>query len=65
MPELEREREALGAFLTAEVTRRFGPDRAATLARDIHTLARDLAEVAATEVADETEPAFFLTEGGR
>jgi hypothetical protein len=61
----EREHEAMRAYLAAEVTRRFGPERAATLDRDIDLLVRDLAQVGATEVADETEPAFFLAEDGR
>jgi hypothetical protein len=50
-------------FLTAEVTRRFGPDRAAALGRDIEALAGDLAEVAASELPAEIEPGFFLLEG--
>ena len=59
----ERGREAMRLLLTAEVTRRFGPDRAAALGRDIDALAADLAEVAAAELPAETEPAFFLLEG--
>jgi hypothetical protein len=59
----EQEREAMRVSLTAEATRRFGAERAAALARDIETLAADLAEVAAAEIPDETEPAFFLHEG--
>ena len=46
--------------LTAEATRRFGAERAATLARDIDALARALARVASTDVPEGTEPAFFL-----
>ena len=61
-----RDRDAMRALLTAEATRRFGADRAAILARDIDALAADLAEVAAADVPEETEPAFFLrTEPGR
>lgn len=60
---MHERREAMRAFLTAEVTRRFGADRAAALARDIDALAADLAQVAAAELPDETEPAFFLLEG--
>ena len=59
----EREREAMRLLLTAEATRRFGPERAAVLGRDIDALAADLAEVAAAELPDETEPGFFLLEG--
>ena len=55
-------RETMRAFLTAEATRRFGAERAAALARDIDALAADLAQVAAAELPDETEPAFFLRE---
>jgi hypothetical protein len=51
-------------FLTAEVTRRFGAERAASLSREIDLLAADLAAVALAELPDETEPAFFLREGG-
>jgi hypothetical protein len=53
--------EAMRLMLTAEATRRFGAERAATLSRDIEALARELARVAATEVPDATEPGFFLT----
>ena len=56
----EPEREAMRTLLTAEVTRRFGAERAAMLARDIEALAGDLAAVAAADVPEETEPAFFL-----
>jgi hypothetical protein len=56
----ERERDAMRAVLTAEATRRFGAERAAVLARDIEALAVDLAAVVATDVPEETEPAFFL-----
>jgi hypothetical protein len=59
----EAERAAMRDLLTAEATRRFGAERAAALGRDIAALAADLAEVAAAEVRDETEPAFFLLEG--
>jgi len=52
--------EAMRLMLTAEATRRFGAERAATLARDIEALARDLARVAAAEVPEGTEPGFFL-----
>lgn len=61
----EREREAMRVFVTAEVTRRFGAERAAALARDIEALAADLAQVATAELPDETEPAFFLVEERR
>jgi hypothetical protein len=61
----EHDREGMRALLTAEVTRRFGPDRAAALARDIEALAADLAQVAAAELPDETEPGFFLVEEPR
>jgi hypothetical protein len=60
----EHEREAMRTFLTAEVARRFGAERAAALSREIDALAADLAAVARAEVPDETEPAFFLREGG-
>ncbi|HEY7140547.1 MAG TPA: hypothetical protein VIE44_10640 [Methylomirabilota bacterium] len=59
----EPEREAMRVHLTAEVTRRFGAARAAALGREIDALAAELARVAATEVPDEAEPAFFLLEG--
>ena len=59
----EQEREAMRAVLTAEVTRRFGAERAAALARDIEALAADLARVAAAELPEDTEPGFFLHEG--
>jgi hypothetical protein len=59
----EQVREAMRLSLTAEVTRRFGAERAAALARDIAALAADLAQVATAEIPDETEPAFFLHEG--
>jgi hypothetical protein len=39
------------------------PVRRRPLARDIDALAADLAQVAAAELPDETEPAFFLLEG--
>jgi len=61
-----QDRDAMRALLTTEATRRFGADRAAMLARDIDALAADLTEVAAADVPEETEPAFFLrTEHGR
>jgi hypothetical protein len=56
------DREAMRRQLTDEVIRRFGAERAAALTRDIEALAADLAQVAAAELADETEPAFFLLE---
>ena len=59
------EREAMRAFLAAEVTRRFGAERAAALARDIDALAVDLAAVAGADLGDEVEPGFFLLEEGR
>lgn len=59
----EQEREAMRKFLTAEATRRFGAERASALGHHIDALAADLAQVAAAEVPDETEPAFFLLEG--
>ena len=59
----EREREAMRAFLMAEAARRFGVERAAELGRDIDALAADLAQVAAVELPEETEPAFFLRAG--
>ena len=59
----ERGREAMRLLLTAEATRRFGPERAAALGRDIEALAADLAEVAVAELPAEAEPAFFLLEG--
>jgi hypothetical protein len=52
--------EAMRLMLTAEATRRFGAERAAALARDLDALARELARVAAADVPDDTEPAFFL-----
>jgi hypothetical protein len=55
-------REAMRTLLGAEVARRFGAERAAALARDIDALAADLAQVAAAELPEETEPAFFLRE---
>jgi hypothetical protein len=58
----ERGREAMRLLLTAEVTRRFGPERAVALGRDIDALAADLADVAAADLPAETEPAFFLLE---
>jgi len=58
----DQEREAMRAFLAAEATRRFGAERAGALARDIAALAADLALVAAAELPEETEPAFFLRE---
>ncbi len=61
---LESSQSAIRAFLTAEVTRRFGAGRATALSRDIDALAADLAQVALADVPDETEPAFFLREGG-
>ncbi len=61
---LESSQSAIRAFLTAEVIRRFGAGRAAALSRDIDALAADLAQVALADVPDETEPAFFLREGG-
>ena len=57
------EREALREHVMAELARRFGPERAAALARDADALAADLARVAAAVVPDETEPAFFLLAG--
>ena len=59
----EREREAMRAFITAEAARRFGAERAAELSRDIDVLAADLVQVAAAELPEETEPAFFLRAG--
>jgi hypothetical protein len=59
----ETEREAMRVLLAAEATRRFGAERAGGLGRLIDALAEDLARVAAAEVPDETEPAFFLLEG--
>ncbi len=46
--------------LAAEVVRRFGAARAAALAAEIDALAAELAVVAAADVPDEAEPAFFL-----
>ena len=60
---MEESQATLRALLTSEATRRFGAERAAALGRDIDALAADLAQVAAAEVPDETEPAFFLLEG--
>jgi len=59
----ERGREAIRVLLTAEATRRFGAERAVELGRDIDALAADLAAVAAADVPEETEPAFFLRAG--
>jgi hypothetical protein len=56
----EDEREAMRRFLVAEATRRFGGERVAALAGDIEALAADLARVAAAEIPEATEPAFFL-----
>jgi hypothetical protein len=58
----ERGREAMRLRLTTEVTRRFGPDRAATLGRDIDALLR-FGRFAGAELPAETEPAFYLLEG--
>ena len=52
--------EALQEHLTSEIARRFGPERAKALARDAAALAADLARVAAAEVPEDAEPAFFL-----
>jgi hypothetical protein len=52
--------DAMRLMLTAEATRRFGAERAAALARDLDALARELARVAAADVPDDAEPAFFL-----
>jgi hypothetical protein len=52
--------DAMRLMLTAEATRRFGAERAAALARDLDALARELARVAAADVPDGAEPAFFL-----
>ena len=59
----ERGREAMRLFLTAEVTRRFGPTARRRSAATSTRSAADLAEVAAAELPAETEPAFFLLEG--
>ena len=55
-PEADRWREVL----TAEVRRRFGAERAETLAPDIAIMARHLAAVAAAELPEATEPGFYL-----
>jgi hypothetical protein len=52
--------DTMRLMLTAEATRRFGAERAAALARDLDALARELARVAAADVPDSAEPAFFL-----
>ena len=56
--------EDIRVALRADVGRRFGDERAAALAADIEAVATDLARVAATPLSPETEPGFFLIEGG-
>lgn len=54
--------ETMREHLTSEIARRFGAERATALARDAAALAADLARVAAAEVPEDAEPAFFLGE---
>lgn len=46
--------------LLAEARRRFGAERAEALRPELEALGADLARVAATPLAPETEPGFFF-----